>query len=71
LLLDINVDIIKVLEDGDLETLGREDYGGQLNHPLTAHPKLDPVTGPISTRSACLEIFEEKHEFVATGVPAT
>jgi hypothetical protein len=43
----ILADIIKVLEDGDLETVGREDYG-TLADRLTAHPKIDPVTGLIS-----------------------
>ena len=38
-------DAMRVLEDGDLETLGRVDYGAQLDHPFTAHPKLDPITG--------------------------
>lgn len=40
---------IKVLEDGDLQTLGYLDYGQQLNHPFTAHPKVDPVTGEMFT----------------------
>lgn len=40
---------IRVLEDGDLETLGRVDYGAQLDHPFTAHPKVDPVTGEMFT----------------------
>jgi carotenoid cleavage dioxygenase-like enzyme len=38
-------DAIRVLEDGDLETVGQEDYGGKLNNNFTAHPKIDPVTG--------------------------
>lgn len=38
-------DIIKVMEDGDLETIGRESYEGRLGPSMTAHPKLDPVTG--------------------------
>ncbi|CAK9238338.1 unnamed protein product [Sphagnum jensenii] len=38
--------IIKVLEDGDLETIGREDYG-TLADRFTAHPKFDPVTGEM------------------------
>jgi carotenoid cleavage dioxygenase-like enzyme len=42
----ILADIIKVLEDGDLETVGREDYG-TLADRLTAHPKIDPVTGEM------------------------
>jgi carotenoid cleavage dioxygenase-like enzyme len=38
---------IKVLENGDLQTVGIEDYGQKLNHPFTAHPKIDPVTGEM------------------------
>lgn len=40
---------VRVLEDGHLETLGRLDYGGQLDHNFTAHPKVDPVTGELFT----------------------
>ncbi len=36
---------LRVLCSGVVETLGRVDYGGKLKHSLTAHPKLDPVTG--------------------------
>jgi len=30
-----------------LETIGREDFGGKLKSPFTAHPKVDPVTGEM------------------------
>lgn len=40
---------IRVFEDGDLETLGRIDYGARLDHPFTAHPKVDPITGEMFT----------------------
>jgi len=40
---------IRVLEDGDLETLGRLDFGARLDHPFTAHPKVDPITGEMFT----------------------
>ncbi|KAJ0435367.1 putative carotenoid oxygenase [Helianthus annuus] len=38
---------IKVLEDGDLQTLGLMDYDKRLSHTFTAHPKIDPVTGEM------------------------
>jgi len=50
-------DSIKVLENGDLHTVGIEDYGQKLNHPFTAHPKIDPVTGTgIQLMSMCVYI---------------
>jgi carotenoid cleavage dioxygenase-like enzyme len=46
-------DSIKVLEDGDLQTIGLEDYEQKLKHPFTAHPKIDPITG-IYTKHQCV-----------------
>ena len=40
------------MENGDLQTVGIEDYGRKLKHPFTAHPKIDPKTGeywPVHT----------------------
>ncbi len=31
----------------DLETVGPATYAGQLKHPFTAHPKVDPATGEM------------------------
>lgn len=48
------VDVLNVLEDGDLQTLGMLDYDKRLKHPFTAHPKIDPVTGknnPVLSKS--------------------
>lgn len=36
--------VVKVLEDGDLQTLGMLDYDRRLSHSFTAHPKVDPFT---------------------------
>ncbi len=36
---------VRVLCDGLIQTLGRVTYGGKMNHPFTAHPKIDPKTG--------------------------
>ncbi|XP_052193273.1 carotenoid 9,10(9',10')-cleavage dioxygenase 1-like [Diospyros lotus] len=41
--------VLKVLEDGDLQTIGLLDYDKRLSHPFTAHPKLDPFTGEMFT----------------------
>lgn len=45
LLLSDWADVLKVLEDGDLQTLGMLDYDNRLKHSFTAHPKVDPFTG--------------------------
>ncbi|KAL5543568.1 hypothetical protein UlMin_007352 [Ulmus minor] len=41
--------VLKVLEDGDLQTLGMLDYDKRLSHSFTAHPKVDPITGEMFT----------------------
>ncbi|KAJ1697401.1 hypothetical protein LUZ63_005913 [Rhynchospora breviuscula] len=41
--------VVKVLEDGDLQTLGLLDYDKRLQHSFTAHPKVDPFTGEMFT----------------------
>ncbi|KDO83428.1 hypothetical protein CISIN_1g007605mg [Citrus sinensis] len=41
--------VLKVLKDGDLQTLGMLDYDKRLNHPFTAHPKIDPYTDEMFT----------------------
>nr|CAB3466645.1 unnamed protein product [Digitaria exilis] len=42
-------DVVKVLEDGDLQTLGLLDYEKRLKHSFTAHPKVDPFTDEMFT----------------------
>lgn len=41
--------VVKVLEDGDLQTLGMLDYDKRLAHSFTAHPKVDPFSGEMFT----------------------
>ncbi|KAG6541902.1 hypothetical protein Mapa_016730 [Marchantia paleacea] len=44
--------IIRVKEDGDLETRGRYDLNGQLSRAMTSHPKVDPITGELFSISS-------------------
>lgn len=38
--------LLKVCK-GFVESVGFYLFGGQLTHPMTAHPKVDPVTGEM------------------------
>eukprot|EP01113_Clastostelium_recurvatum_P047688 TRINITY_DN8548_c0_g1_i1.p1 TRINITY_DN8548_c0_g1~~TRINITY_DN8548_c0_g1_i1.p1 ORF type:complete len:545 (+),score=130.31 TRINITY_DN8548_c0_g1_i1:37-1635(+) len=38
---------VKILKDGEMETMGIYDYKGKLSHNFTAHPKLDTKTGEV------------------------
>lgn len=38
---------LRVTPEGDIETLGRCDFGGRLSMGMTAHPKVDPETGEV------------------------
>lgn len=37
--------VIKVLEEGDLQTVGLEDFEQKSDHSFAAHPKIDPIFG--------------------------
>ena len=43
----------------DLSTIGRHDFGGALTTPMTAHPKIDPVTGEMLFFG--VELLEQPH----------
>lgn len=52
---------VRALCNGVVETMGRVTYDGKVKHPVTAHPKVDPETGELSSHNVCLHF--ESHTF--------
>jgi carotenoid cleavage dioxygenase-like enzyme len=56
--------------DTELNTLGRYDFAGRLRAPVTAHPKIDPVTGEMFLISfQPVPPYLHYHVIAADGTP--
>lgn len=38
---------VRITPDGDIQTIGRSDFGGKVFMSMTAHPKVEPDTGEV------------------------
>jgi carotenoid cleavage dioxygenase-like enzyme len=62
---------LEVSFDGqkNLKTIGKETFGGQLNHPVAAHPKVDPVTGEMMVPFPSLPSASISLRMLTCGTP--
>ncbi|GAV77659.1 RPE65 domain-containing protein [Cephalotus follicularis] len=59
---------IRLTSDGDIETIGRRDFDGNLSMSMTAHPKIDPDTGEaFAFRYVSMPPFLTYFHFDASG----
>ncbi|GFQ03761.1 9-cis-epoxycarotenoid dioxygenase nced6 chloroplastic [Phtheirospermum japonicum] len=52
--------VVRITDDGDLETMGRYDFEGQIkDYSVIAHPQVDPATGDLYTLG--YNVFAKPH----------